>query len=257
MEQKMTLNQTVIYQTKTGAIELRQDIKADMIWASQAHIANIFEVERSVITKHIRNILKDEELDADSVCAKFAHTADDGKIYEVQFYNLDVILAVGYRTNSAKAVAFRQWVTRILKEHILTGYTINRNRIKNNYSQFLKAVEEVKSLLPSVSSIDNGSVIELIKLFADTWFSLDAYDKDKLVVQGATKRKVILTAEKLAKALSALKQILIEKGEAADLFGVERTKDSITGIVGNVMQSFGGEELYPTVEEKAAHLLYS
>jgi hypothetical protein len=145
MKQEMTLNQTVIYQTKTGAIELRQNIQADMIWASQAHIANIFEVERSVITKHIRNILKDYELDADSVCANFAHTADDGKTYQVQFYNLDVILAVGYRTNSAKAIAFRQWATRILKEHILTGYTINRNRIKTNYSQFLKAVEEVKN----------------------------------------------------------------------------------------------------------------
>src|SRR5689334_22005364 len=106
MRKQQPNNQVIIYQTKNGAIKLKQDILIDTVWASQAHIADIFDVERSVITKHIRNILKDRELDAKSVCAKMAHTADDGKTYEVLFYNLDVILAVGYRTNSSKAIAF-------------------------------------------------------------------------------------------------------------------------------------------------------
>lgn len=256
MKIKKNIDDTVIYQTKNGAIALKQDASSDMLWASQNHIADIFEIERSVATKHIRNILKDKELNADSVCAKLAHTAEDGKTYQVQFYSLDVILAVGYRTNSKKAIAFRQWVTKTLKDHIYKGYTINKNRIQKNYNEFLKAIDDVKSLLPSESTIDHDSILELITLFADTWFSLDAYDKDKLVTEGATKKKVALTAEKLNKALVKLKQTLIAKDEATDIFGIERAKDSVAGIIGNIMQSFGGEELYPSIEEKAAHLLY-
>jgi hypothetical protein len=183
-------NETVVYQTKTGAIELNQDIKANTVWATQIDIANIFDAERSVITKHIRNILKDKELNAKSVCAKMARTADDGKTYQVQFYNLDVVLAVGYRTNSNKAIAFRQWATQTIKQHITQGYTINPKRIKSNYNEFIKAVDDIKSLLPAGSVVDNDSVLELIKLFADTWFSLDAYDKDQLPTEGPTKKKV-------------------------------------------------------------------
>ena len=246
---------TVIYQSKNGAIELKQDASADMLWASQNQIADIFETERSVITKHIRNILKDKELNKDSVCAKLAHTAEDGKTYSVQFYSLDVILAVGYRTNSKKAMAFRQWATKTLKEHIQKGYTINRHRIKTNYDDFLKAVSDVKSIATG-AAVDNDSILELVTLFADTWFSLDAYDRDTLTIKGATKKKVALTANKLTHALSELKQNLISKNEATELFGAERTKDSISGIVGNVMQSFDKADLYPSIEEKAAHLLY-
>ena len=245
---------TIIYQSKTGAIELKKD--TDTVWATQADIADIFDVKRPAITKHIRNILKDKELNANSVCSKMEHTAVDGKVYEIQIYNLDIILAVGYRTNSSKAIAFRQWATRTLKAHITKGYTLNRQRIKKNYESFMQAVDDVKSLLPSHINVDNQSVLELIKLFADTWFSLDAYDKDQLPMEGVTKKKVDLTAEKLSYALFALKKTLIAKGEATNIFGVERTKDSIAGIIGNVMQSFGGEELYPTIEAKAANLLY-
>jgi prophage maintenance system killer protein len=165
------------------------------------------------------------------------------------------VLSVGYRINSKKATHFRQWATKTLKEHIQRGYTINRHRIKSNYEDFLKAVSDVKSIATG-SVVDNDSVLELVTLFADTWFSLDAYDRDVLTPSGATKKKVALTADKLARALTELKQSLLEKGEATDLFGSERTKDSISGIVGNVMQSFDGEDLYPTIEEKAAHLLY-
>lgn len=245
---------TIIYQSKTGAIELKKD--ADTVWATQAEIAEIFDVNRPAITKHIRNILKDRELNANSVCSKMEHTAVDGKVYEIQIYNLDIILAVGYRTNSSKAIAFRQWATRTLKAHITKGYTLNRQRIKKNYESFMQAVDDVKSLLPAHTHVDHQSVLELIKLFADTWFSLDAYDRDQLPMEGVTKKKVHLTADKLSHALLALKKMLMAKGEATDIFGIERTKDSIAGIIGNIMQSFGDEELYPTVEAKAANLLY-
>ena len=120
----------------------------------------------------------------------------------------------------------------------------------------MKAVDDVKKLLPISTSIDNQQVLELITLFADTWFSLDAYDRDKLVTHGATKKKVALTAVKLNKALIEFKQVLVTKGEATEIFGIERNKESVMGIVGNVMQSFDGNDLYPSIEEKAAHLLY-
>ncbi len=246
----------VIYQAKNGAIELRGDFTRETVWATQAQIADVFQAERSVVTKHIRNILKDKELETNAVCAKFAHTADDGKVYQVQFYNLDVILAVGYRTSSKKAIEFRQWATKTLRSYIVDGFAINKNRITKNYEQFLNVVDDIKKLLPPGSAVNPKDVIELISLFADTWLSLDAYDRELLPKGKLTKKKVSLTSEVISKDLFELRKVLIEKGEATDIFGHERNTGSVSGIVGNVMQSFGGNELYPTVEEKAAHLLY-
>lgn len=168
-KRKIENNKVVIYQAKNGAIELRGDFTHETVWATQAQIAQVFNAERSVITKHIRNILKDKELDEKSVCANFAHTAGDGKIYTVQFYNLDIILSVGYRVNSKRAIEFRQWATKTLREHITLGYTINRKRISENYDSFLKSVNEVQNLLPEHITIDPKSVLELIKEFASTW----------------------------------------------------------------------------------------
>lgn len=253
---KKNNNEIVIYQSSKGAIELKGDTKKETIWATQAQIAEVFGIDRSVATKHVRNIVKDGELEEKQVCAKFAHTADDGKTYQVQFYNLDVILAVGYRANSKKAIEFRRWATKILRDHITKGYTINPTRIKGNYAEFLTAVDKVKALLPAHVKPDTESILELIKVFADTWLSLDAYDKEKFVKGKVTKKKVVLTAEKLLAAIGELKVELVKKSEATDIFAKERSSGSIEGIIGNVMQSFGGKELYPGIEEKAAHLLY-
>lgn len=246
----------IIYQAKSGAIELRGDFGRETVWATQAQIAEVFQAERSVITKHIRNILNDKELSASSVCAKFAHTAEDGKVYQVQFYNLDIILAVGYRVNSKKAIEFRKWVTSVIRSHIVDGYTINKARISKNYDAFLKTVADVKALLPKGTAIDNESILELVTLFEDTWLSLDAYDKDTLVAKGATKKSVKITAKMFEESLAILKSSLIIKDEATDLFATERERGSLAGIIGNVMQAFGGKDMYPTIEEKAAHLLY-
>ena len=174
----------------------------------------------------------------------------------VLFYSLDLILAVGYRANSKRAIEFRQWATKTLRHYIVDGYAINKQRIARNYQQFLEAVESVKKLLPAGAAIDAGSILELVNLFADTWLSLDAYDKDAFAAKGTTKKRVTFTAKKLEESLMKLKIALLQKGEATEHFGAERQAGSVIGIVGNVMQSFGGKELYGSVEEKAAHLLY-
>lgn len=256
MKKQLTQIDTIIYQSKSGALELKTDKDHETIWLTQDQMASLFDVQKSAISKHLKNIFDSEELREKSTVSILETVAKNNKTYKIKHFNLDAVLSVGYRINSKKATHFRQWATKTLKEHIQKGYTINRHRIKSNYEDFLKAVSDVESLLPSGSVVDHDSVLELITLFADTWFSLDAYDRDILTIEGATKKKAALTADKLAHALTELKHMLIAKGEATDLFGTERTKDSVAGIVGNVMQSFGGEDLYSTIEEKAAHLLY-
>ena len=254
---KQEQDSIVIYSTLSKGVEVR--LSKETLWLNQKVIADVFETSVDNIGLHLKNIYTEEELDENSTTEESSEVQKEGKRQvkrKIKLYNLDAIIAVGYRVNSKKATQFRRWSTKILKDHIVTGFTINRNRIQTNYGQFLQAVDDVKSLLPAGTVIDNESVLELIKLFADTWFSLDAYDKDQLPTEGTTKKKVKLTAEKLSQGLAELKKALIAKGEATEIFGVERTKDSIASIIGNVMQSFGDEELYPTVEAKAANLLY-
>jgi hypothetical protein len=243
----------VTYQTKTGAIELRGDFDAANLWATQSQIAQIFNIDRTVATKHIGNIFKNKEIDRKSNVQKM-HIANSDK--PVAVYSLDMVLAVGYRANSARAIQFRKWATETIKGFVVDGYAINKNRIAKNYNQFMEAVQDLKQLLPAGSAVDTDSVLELISMFADTWFSLDAYDKESFSTKGLTKKKVALTADKLIKDIAQLKEVLIQKGETTDLFAAERGQGSVAGIVGNVMQSFGGRDLYETVEEKAVHLLY-
>lgn len=253
MKKLINKNNIVIYQAPSGAIELRGDVKGETIWATQAQIANVFGIERSVVTKHINNIIKDKEVDKKSN-VHFLHIANSDK--PVSFYSLDIILSVGYRTNSAKAIDFRIWATKTLREHITKGYTINRKQISKNYDSFLKTVESVQKLLPEHITLDPKAVLDLIKEFASTWVSLNAYDKELLQIKGVTKKNVKLTGEELFNAISSLKNELIKKDEATDLFALEIQRGSVEGIIGNVMQTFGGKPLYETAEEKAAHLLY-
>ena len=172
------------------------------------------------------------------------------------FYSLDIILAVGYRTNSPKAIAFRRWATKTLKQHLLQGYTINKKRIGQHYDKFMQAVANVKSLLPESEEVKTKDVLELIQLFAGTWFSLDAYDKERFPKSGLSKKRVDCTANELTEAIGKLKEDLVVKQQATELFANARTPNAIDSIVGNVFQSFGGQDLYATTEEKAAHLLY-
>jgi CRISPR/Cas system-associated protein endoribonuclease Cas2 len=252
-------NKIVIYQNSSGAIELRGDVKNETIWATQAQIADLFGVERSVVTKHIINIYKDKELEEKRTCAKFAQVQREGKrevVRDIEHYNLDTIISVGYRVNSKTATQFRQWATKTLREHITKGYTINRKQITKNYDSFMKAVASIENLLPEHINLDPKAVIELIKEFASTWVSLDSYDRESLQIKGVTKKNVKLTGDELTSAISNLKDELIKKGETTDLFATEKQRDSVQGIVGNVMQTFGGKPLYETIEEKSANLLY-
>lgn len=260
MANKKTKQQNVIiYQAKSGAIELKGDFGKETIWATQAQIALAFDVNVPTINEHIKNIIKTGELSEKATIRKFRTVQKEGNrevFRDVKHYNLDMILSVGYRVNSKKATLFRQWVTKTLRGYIVDGYAINKTRITKNYGRFLSVVDDIKKLLPTGSSMQAEDAISLVSLFADTWLSLDAYDKELLPKSKLTKKKVNLSIEKISNSLNDLKKNLLEKSEATDIFGIERNAGNIAGIVGNVMQSFGGKELYPTAEEKAAHLLY-
>lgn len=253
---KQRKNTLAIYQTKSGAVELRGDVSHETLWASLDQIASIFGRDKSVISRHIKNIFIEGELKKSSVVALFATTAADGKTYQVEYFNLDVIISVGYRVNSKQATQFRQWATKTLRRYITTGFVVNKKHVAKHYAAFLKAVESVQKLLPAGGRVDAESALELTKLFASTWFSLDAYDKAELPTQGATRKQVSFTASELGEALATFKTDLSRRHEAGDLFGADRGQGSIAGIVGNVFQALGGRDVYPTVEEKAAHLLY-
>ncbi|MEK7504140.1 MAG: virulence protein RhuM/Fic/DOC family protein [Patescibacteria group bacterium] len=248
---KFNLNNVITYQTKSGAIEFKGDLGNDTIWANLDQISNLFGRDKSVISRHIKNLFKEKELVEKSVVAFFATTAKDGKTYDVEYFNLDLILSVGYRVNSTRATLFRKWSTKILKEYITKGYSINKRLVTRNYQMFLKAVDDVKSLLPNSVAIDTGGVLELVKMFASTWMSLDAYDKSDLPMIGFTKKQVKFSIDELTDALSKLKVEI-----NSDIFGVERNFGGFEGIVGNIFQSFADQDVYPSIEEKAAHLLY-
>ena len=253
---KKNVREIVIYQAKNGQIEFRGDFDRDTVWGSLKQIAELFGRDKSVVSRHITNIFKSRELEPDSAVAKIATTASDGKIYQVDYYNLDVILSVGYRVDSKQATQFRIWATKTLKQHLLEGYTINKKRIAENHEKFIQAVSDVKALLPTGNVVHAQDVLELVEAFANTWISLDAYDTQNFPENGATKKAVTFTADELTQALHEFKQELLVRKHATDIFGQERSEDAVHGIVGNVFQSFGSQDLYPTVEEKASHLLY-
>ena len=249
-------DKVIIYQSKTGKIEFRGDFRKETVWGTQQQIAQLFGTKRPAITKHLNNIFKSKELLEKSVSSILEHTASDGKVYRTKFYNLDAILSVGYRVNSKQATQFRIWATKTLKQHLLEGYTINKKQLAKNYQKFQKTLENIKVLLPKDKSIDAKDTVELISVFANTWFSLEAYDSAKFPKKGWTQKKVFFTAEELTKDLQNLKEDLILKKQATDLFGKKREKNAIAGVVGNIFQSFDGKDLYSSLEEKAAHLLY-
>jgi len=251
----------VIYQTKKGDVELRGDFSNDTMWATQAQIADLFNAERSVVTKHIRNIFKDNELDKDSVCAKFAHTADDGKTYNVQFYNLDVVLSVGYRTNSVKAIEFRKWASSVIKDYLLKGYIVNEKRLKEHTTAKLGELEKTIALITSVknkhlSDSESEGLLTIIKQYTDTWTTLVEFDEGKLQKSSSKKKGKVPDVPKTFEAIDEFKKNLLKKGEATDIFAQERNIGDFEGVLKGLGQTFGGKELYPGINEKAAHLLY-
>lgn len=250
------IKKSAIYQAKNGAIEFRGDFDDEsMVWGSLNQIAELFSRDKSVISRHIKNIFKSGELDKNSVVVKIATTAADGKTYQVDYYNLDVILSVGYRVDSKTAIDFRKWATKILKQHITQGFSINPNALERNKKNFLKTLEDLKLLASESHKIAVKDVLGLIQAFSNTWFSLEKFDKNDFPKEG-TQTEVSANAQELYDDLQKLKQELIKKGEASELFAQEKQKDTLTGIFGSIFQSVFGQDAYPCLEEKAAHLLY-
>ena len=249
------INNTVIYQAKNGALELQTDIAKDTIWANLKQIAALFDRDKSVISRHIKNIFKDEELYKNSVVAKNATTGSDGKTYQVDFYNLDLIISVGYRVNSKVATNFRKWATKTLKQHITQGYTINQKVVEKNKQQFLQTLENLKILSQNNKLFEVKDVLSLIQSFSNTFFNLENYDKNNFP-KGNEIATIKTTAKELQQDLQLLKNKIIKKGEATQLFAQEKKEGTLKGIFANIFQSVFGEDAYPSIEEKAAHLLY-
>ena len=255
--QEAARGEIVIYQAKDKKIQLEVKLERDTVWLNQKQIADLFGIERSVITKHLRNIFNSKELDENSVCAKIAHTASDGKIYSVEFYNLDAIICVGYRVNSTRATQFRIWATNVLKKHIIDGYTINEKRLEEQ-SQKLQALQRAIKLIGSTKAkkqLDYKEALGLIEVINDYSYALgllDDYDYKKLKISGTSKEeKFRITYETAIKAVHQLKKKFVGTG----FFGHEKDQ-SFKSSIAAVYQTFNGKELYSSVEEKAANLLY-
>jgi len=252
----------VIYEDKNGQVKLSAEIKEESVWLTQAQIADLFKTQRPAITKHLNNIFKSGELSKNAVCSILEHTALDGKRYKTKFYNLDAILSVGYRVNSKRATQFRIWATGILRKHILEGYSLNEKRLLElrgrELNEFEQAVALVRKTISNreLSGREAEGILRVITDYANTWVLLQKYDEDKIESPTKfTKVKRAFTYEEALSLANELKNNLLEKKEAGDLFGRERG-ESFGGIIATLSQAFAGKDLYPSVEAKAAHLLY-
>jgi len=246
----------IIYKTSKNEVDLKVRFENETVWLTQAEIAELFGKDRTVITKHIKNIFADKEINLKSNVQKM-HIANSDK--PVEFYSLDVILAVGYRTNSARAIHFRKWATSVLKKYLLQGYTINEKRLLEAREKF-NELQTVISFLREKSKKEllNGQAGEILNLLSDyskTLTILEQYDKGQLKESKGGKTKFVLKYDDCLKIIAELKKELVMKKEASDLFGNERD-GSFEGIIKGLYQSFGGKELYPSIEDKASHLLY-
>jgi prophage maintenance system killer protein len=252
-------NQIVVYQAPNGAVEVKLDKIRETILLTQQQVGQLFNVQKAAVSKHVNNIFATGELDKKSTVSILETVQIEGQRRikrKIEYYNLDLVLSIGYRVNSTNATKFRQWATKTLRSYIVDGFAINKKLLAKNYQTFLRAVEEAKKLLPPNERMGSKDALELVKMFASTWLSLDAYDRSKLPKAGTTKKQVKITITELTAALTGLKKELIRKEEASELFGQEKTSGALAGIVANIFQAFGGHDLYPTVEEKAANLLY-
>ncbi|MFH1656354.1 MAG: RhuM family protein [Candidatus Nealsonbacteria bacterium] len=257
--QKLNKDKIVIYNSKDNEVELRVKLEKEMIWLTQAQIAELFNIQRPAITKHLNNIFRTNELDKNSACSKMEHTASDGKSYKTKFYNLDAVIAVGYRVNSKKATQFRIWATKILKDYLLSGYAINQKRLleaKNKFEELKNTISFIEK--KSDSNLLKGQEKELLNLLSDyskTLTLLGEYDKGEIKRTKGGKPEFVLDYNNCLKIIIKLKQEIIVRKEAGDIFGFEQNK-SFEGIVNNIYQGFGGKNLYPDIESKASHLLY-
>lgn len=253
------MSQIAIYKSKSGSIALDVNIEDETLWLSQQQMAELFGTQRQAITKHLQNIFKTQELDEKAVSSKKEQTASDGKKYKVKFYALDAVISVGYRVNSSKATEFRIWANQVLKEYVLKGYSLNHKKLAQ------KGLEEVEHTLglikKTLTQCDGTSeiglaTVDLIIKYSKTWKWLMGYDANSLKTEGrSTFDTEPLAYEKVLKIVMSFKSQLMEKKEATEIFGKERD-NGLEGLLGSVFQTYGGDLLYSTIEERGAHLLY-
>ena len=241
-----------------GQLTLNVRLDGETVWLTQEQMGTLFERERSVITKHIRNLFAEGELVRDSVCAKFAHTAADGKTYQVDYYNLDVAISVGYRVKSQRGVQFRQWATRTLKEHLVQGYTLNQRRLQERGIEFEQALALLSRTLANQQLVnaEGAAVLGVIAEYARSWSLLQQYDEQSLASQTSPQSGMrSLDLDEVLAAIEQLKTELIAKGEATALFGQVRG-EGLASAIATIEQGFGDMLFYPNVASRAAHLLY-
>ena len=249
-------NQIVIYKNNDGNIECSVNLRDNTLWLSLDQIATVFQKNKSTISRHIKNIFVTEELDKDSVVAFFATTANDGKTYNVAYYNLDMIISVGYRINSKIATNFRKWATNVLKNYLTQGYAINEKLLsdKQEKIQTLQTTVSllIRSLTNQIESIDDAQQIaKILDNFAKGLDLLDNFDHKTLDVKGSTQKEAVIIPVK--EFLSVINEMKSEF--ASDVFANPKD-DSFESSVNQIYQTFGGNDCYPTLEEKAAMLLY-
>ena len=235
----------IIYQTEDGKTKIDVHMENETVWLSLDQMADLFQRDKSTISKHIKNIFAEGELTREAVVANFATTATDGKTYQVDHYNLDVIISVGYRVKSQRGIAFRKWATSILKDYMIKGYTINQKRLDALH----KTVEIQTRILASTLELDEKEVLNVIETYANALSLLDDYDHGLLSKPEGTDFIYRLSYQECRELIDKMKF-------DSDVFGIEKEEGKLNGILAAVYQNVFGQELYPSIEEKAANLLY-
>ena len=238
-------NDIVIF--KNGELELEVSVSEDRntVWLSLDQMAELFSRDKSTISRHIRNLFNEGELDKNSVVAKFATTASDGKTYQVDYFNLDVIISVGYRVKSKRGVQFRIWATSILKDYMIKGYAVNQKRLE----ALDRTVKIQSKIIASTLELDEKEVLNVIETYADALSMLDDYDHGCLEKPNGKDTIYRLSNEECRKLIDIMRF-------EPDVFGVEKEAGKLNGILAAVYQNVFGTEVYPSIEEKAANLLY-
>jgi len=254
----MTSTDIAIYQAENGAVEVR--LEGETVWLNLQQIANLFERNKSVISRHLHNIYRDGELSESTTVAKNATVQIEGGRQVkrwIELYNLDAIISVGYRVNSVKATRFRQWATSILRQHLTQGYSINRQRLEANAQELETALMLVRKLAqsPELPQDAGLGLLDVVTRYTRTFLLLQRYDEGLLTEPPQQPGGTLPSTEQARLALFQLKTDLVGRGEATDLFARERG-DGLDALLGNLDQSVFGEAAYPTVEAKASHLLY-
>lgn len=255
-------SQVIIYQTEDGTVSVDVQLSEDTVWLSLNQLSDLFGRDKSVISRHLKNIFQTGELEKSSTVANFATVQTEGGHTverQIDYYNLDAILSVGYRVNSKRGTQFRKWASQVLKDHLIRGYSLNHKRLTHTSLQHLQQTITLLSqtLLNQQLVNERGAdVLSLIQAYTKTWDILLRYDEDRFELASDRSSSVSLFSYSEAQeAIQHLKDALVVTQDASSLFGQER-EDSLKSILGNLEQTFEGKPLYPSTEEKAAHLLY-